>query len=134
MSTIQFNEPKHLLNSEVFPCHLLHKKRLTVRGLCGYEHAGLLIKAITKPSAHVPITIQYFPIINGCRLIPNRYSQLFSGTVDQLWVNPAIRCLTPYAFTLKGLTRWRLNKFYFSIQNPDLMIGIAARNARQLEL
>ena len=73
MSTIQFNEPKHLLNSEVFPCNLLHKKTLTVRGLCGYEHAGLPIKAITKPSAHVPITIQYFPIINGCRLIPNRY-------------------------------------------------------------
>ena len=71
MSTIQFNEPKHLLNGEVFPCNLLQKKRLTVRGLCGYEHAGLPIKAITKPSAHVPITIQYFPIINGCRLIPN---------------------------------------------------------------
>ena len=73
MSTIQFNGPKHLLNSEVFPCNLLHKERLMVRGLCGYEHAGFPTKAITKPSAHVPITIQYFLIINGCRLISNRY-------------------------------------------------------------
>ena len=73
MSTIQINEPKHLLNSEVFLCKLLHKKRLTVRGFCGYEHAGLPIKSKTKPSAHVPITIQNFPIINGSRLISNQY-------------------------------------------------------------
>ena len=73
MFTIQFHEPNHLLNSGVCSSNLLHKKRLSVWQLFGYEHAGLPIQAIPKPGVNVPITRQYFPIINGRRLIPNRY-------------------------------------------------------------